>query len=362
MTPQSSSLVRLTIGRAQVQRDLEQLRQWLDPDWPKALDYINRKEVPAELKTALRSLHGALIAPLPLHPGTTVLLVSPDEALTTVPWSALLQPVGPCDIEQPLHPLAERMATAVVPSAQLLLRDATPIPDEGPGGIALIGAFGGVTGARLAAASPLVMRGENATADLAELTHGLEEIVAIAQAMKGRPISLLLDRATLAKQQTLPSSSGVASRTAALALLPTASIIHIAGHAVFNPRTPMQSRIFLDAASDSALSAEDLAHLDLSQAQLVVLSACETARGQVATGVETFGLLRGLMGAGARSVILTHWSVDDEATSDLFAAFYREFAQHKGAAEALGVAQVEIFRKYTHPFFWAAPTVFGWWR
>lgn len=361
VTPQGSSIVRLTVSRTLVQRDLEQLRRWLDPDWPKALDYINRKEVPAELETSLRSLHDAFIAPLPLPPGTAVLLVSPDEASTSVPWSALLQPRGPRDSGQLLHPLAERVATVVVPSAQLLLREATPIRDEGSRGIGLIGAFGGVTGARLASSSP-VIRGENATADLPELKHGLKEIVAIAQAMKGRPISLLLDSATLAKRQTLPTSSGVASRAAALALLPAASMIHIAGHARFNALAPMQSRIFLDVASDSALSAEDLAHVDLSRAQLIVLSACETARGQVVTGVETFGILRGLMGAGARSVILTHWSVDDEATSDLFAAFYRGFAQRKGAAEALRIAQMEIFRKRSHPFYWAAPTVFGWWR
>jgi CHAT domain-containing protein len=244
VTPEGPSIVRLSVGRAQVRRDLDQLRLWLDPRYPMALGYIRRNYVPPELKTVLRSLHDALIEPLGLPLGTAALLVSPDETLTPVPWSALLQPDdSPSDAGQPLHPLSERMTIAVVPSAQLLLGEATPTHDDASGGLGLIGAFGRVQGVRLAVFSPLIPRAENVSEDLPELQHGLEEVSAIADAMKGRPITVLVDSATLGKQQTktLLPSPGVASRVAALALLPAASIIHIAGHAVFDTRMPMQS-------------------------------------------------------------------------------------------------------------------------
>jgi CHAT domain-containing protein/Tfp pilus assembly protein PilF len=108
--------------------------------------------------------------------------------------------------------------------------------------------------------------------------------------------------------------------------------------------------------NDGLLTAMEAASLDLSGTQLVVLSACETGVGQVQGGDGVYGLRRAFVVAGAQSVVMSLWKVDDEATRDLMIAYYRAIQSGAGRTEALRRAQLGLLQneKTRHPYYWAA--------
>ncbi|MDA8125746.1 MAG: CHAT domain-containing protein [Deltaproteobacteria bacterium] len=132
------------------------------------------------------------------------------------------------------------------------------------------------------------------------------------------------------------------------------SVIHLAVHGLFDQDKPLDSTLLLaaDRDNDGLLRAGDLYHLSLD-ADLVTLSACETALGKVATGDDLVGFTRGFLYAGARSLISSLWQVDDEATRDLMVDFYVNLPK-LGKAEALRQAQLKTKKQYPHPYYWAA--------
>jgi len=132
------------------------------------------------------------------------------------------------------------------------------------------------------------------------------------------------------------------------------SIIHLAVHGVFDLDKPLNSALLLaaDKNNDGQLRAGDLYNLSLS-ADLVTLSACETAMGKVATGDDVVGFTRGFFYAGASSLISSLWQVDDEATRDLMVNFYINLSQ-MSKDEALRQAQLKAKKQYPHPYYWAA--------
>ena len=132
------------------------------------------------------------------------------------------------------------------------------------------------------------------------------------------------------------------------------SIIHLAVHGIFDLDKPLNSALLLaaDRNNDGLLRASDLYNLSLS-AELVTLSACETALGKVATGDDVVGFTRGFLYAGARSLISSLWQVDDEATRDLMVNFYNNLSK-MSKDEALRQAQLRIKKQYPHPYYWAA--------
>jgi len=132
------------------------------------------------------------------------------------------------------------------------------------------------------------------------------------------------------------------------------SVIHLAVHGVFDQDKPLNSALLLaaDRNNDGLLRASDLYNLSLS-ADLVTLSACETALGKVATGDDVVGFTRGFLYAGARSLISSLWQVDDEATRDLMVNFYANLSK-MSKDEALRQAQLTAKKQYTHPYYWAA--------
>jgi CHAT domain-containing protein len=107
---------------------------------------------------------------------------------------------------------------------------------------------------------------------------------------------------------------------------------------------------------DGILTAMEASGLDLWGTKLVVLSACETGVGTVTNGEGVYGLRRALVIAGAESLVTTLWQVDDLATRDLMAGYYRKLAAGKGRSSALHDIQLEIAAqpKYAHPFYWAS--------
>jgi len=132
------------------------------------------------------------------------------------------------------------------------------------------------------------------------------------------------------------------------------SIIHLAVHGIFDIDKPLNSALLLaaDRTNDGLLRAGDLYNLLLS-ADLVTLSACETALGKVATGDDVVGFTRGFLYAGARSLISSLWQVDDETTRDLMVDFYTNLSNMSND-EALRQAQLKVKKQYPHPYYWAA--------
>lgn len=138
-------------------------------------------------------------------------------------------------------------------------------------------------------------------------------------------------------------------------------IVHFATHGVFRPDKPLQSGLLLapDGDSDGLLTAGEFYDLRLN-AGLVTLSACETGLGTIGNGDDVVGLSRGLLYAGARSVVASLWVVDDRATALLMKEFYRALGSDGDRTTALRFAQRKIKDQYNpHPFFWAAFEVIG---
>jgi CHAT domain-containing protein len=132
-------------------------------------------------------------------------------------------------------------------------------------------------------------------------------------------------------------------------------LIHIATHGKFRQDNPMFSGIRLGGAY---LNLYDLYQLKLD-AELVTLSGCATGMNVVTPGDELLGLIRGLLYAGAHSLLLTLWDVHDQSTADFMAIFYRRFRDGAGKASALRGAMIEQRERYPHPYHWAPFALIG---
>jgi CHAT domain-containing protein len=132
-------------------------------------------------------------------------------------------------------------------------------------------------------------------------------------------------------------------------------LIHIATHGRFRQDNPMFSGIRL---GDAYLNLYDLYQLKLD-AELVTLSGCATGLNVVAPGDELLGLMRGLLFAGAHSLLLSLWDAHDQSTADFMACFYRRLRGGNSKASALQGAMIELRERYPHPYHWAPFTLIG---
>lgn len=145
-----------------------------------------------------------------------------------------------------------------------------------------------------------------------------------------------------------------------------AAVVHLATHGYFHPRLAMSSGVLLTPPTtepaagatddDGALQAWEFGKTLPLRAQLVVLSGCETGRGDEARGEGLVGLTRALQGAGARSVVATHWKVADRSTARLMVAFHEALRAGLAKDEALRQAMAKIAQHdaTSSPFYWAA--------
>ena len=124
-----------------------------------------------------------------------------------------------------------------------------------------------------------------------------------------------------------------------------------------------------EGEDDGILTAEEVASLDLTGVEWAVLSACETGLGDVQAGEGVFGLRRAFQVAGAASLIMSLWSVDDEATRAWMSALYKgRLERHLDTAQAVHDASLTLLNQRraaglsTHPFYWAAFVAAGDWR
>lgn len=268
-------------------------------------------------RTSAQRLYQRLIAPLESLLAAPKLVIVPHGVLHYLPFAALLGPDG--------RFLIERYALRSAPSASVLkfLR-----PSPAPGG----------TKTRV-----LVL----GNPDLGDPKLDLAFAEAEAREVAGMfPDSRLLLRT---------EASETEFRKGAVAY----SRIHFATHGRFRAESPLDSGLLLarDAVNDGVLRVSELYAISLD-ADLVTLSACETALGTIDSGDDVVGLTRGFLYAGARSIVSSLWSVDDQATASLMRAFYTNL-QTMDRREALRRAQLGTREAFAHPFFWAAFQLVG---
>ena len=141
--------------------------------------------------------------------------------------------------------------------------------------------------------------------------------------------------------------------------------LHFATHSLIDERTPSRSSVVLtfddDPEEDGLLEVSEISELDLDS-DLVVLSACQTGRGQLLSGEGILGLSRAFLYAGARSVVVSLWNVSDISTAQLMKNFYQHLVDNAGNAAALRQAKLKMARgtaETRHPYYWAPFIVIG---
>ncbi len=153
------------------------------------------------------------------------------------------------------------------------------------------------------------------------------------------------------------------------------SLVHIATHGFFqgfNQRDLTASMLASGVAfaganaqkeykskEDGVLTAFEAMNLPLDSTELVVLSACETGLGEVKTGEGVYGIQRGLRVAGAKTIVMSLWKVDDTATQELMSTFYKEWIATGSKHLAFSKAQMAMKKKYVHPYYWGAFVMVG---
>jgi CHAT domain-containing protein len=267
-----------------------------------------------------QQLHRLLIDPiadlLPANPLAPIVFI-PDGALYEVPFAALQNERGKY--------LVESHTISIAPSISVLAQtDQLKQRNNNPNRIALV------------VGNPSFDR------RYTQLVYSKEEAEEIAKLV---PSKLLLGRA----------ATGLAVKE----LLPKARIAHFATHGFMDKERGLNSQIVFTASNgdDGVISAEQLLDFKL-QADLVVLSACDTGRGKI-TGDGVIGLSRSFMAAGASSTIVSLWAVNDRSTAMLMTEFYRQWLGGKPKAQALRAAMLSTKAKYPDPYYWSSMSLYG---
>jgi CHAT domain-containing protein/Tfp pilus assembly protein PilF len=284
-----------------------------------------------------RELYRFVLAPVEqLLTGTTRLVVVADGALWNLPFHALTDASGRFVID--------RWAVSYAPSLRLLSEMAK---GERPVGAATLLAVGNALAGGLG--EPAALRGRSLS--LAPLPDAEREVRSLARFYPQESRRVLLGRD--AAEREVKAAAG------------RFSVLHFAGHAVFDDAAPLHSFLLLspqDGEEDGLLETWEIADLDLP-ADLVVLSACETASGRMGVGEGLLGLAWAFMAAGAQGVVASQWPVDSAATGTLMVSFHRGLAAGVAADEALRQASRALRDAdggvTRHPFYWAPFVLLG---
>ncbi|MEP1790275.1 CHAT domain-containing tetratricopeptide repeat protein [Reichenbachiella sp.] len=145
------------------------------------------------------------------------------------------------------------------------------------------------------------------------------------------------------------------------------SIVHLAMHALIEDNDPMYSKLVFaqsenDSIEDGYLHTYELFGMDLN-AEMVVLSACNTGFGKLERGEGIRSLAYGFTSAGCKSTVMSQWSVDDQSTNQIMNLFYQNLNKGMTKSRALSKAKLEFLQSadkaYANPFYWGGFVVFG---
>jgi CHAT domain-containing protein/predicted negative regulator of RcsB-dependent stress response len=321
-------------------------------------------------KTAI-ALSQMILAPAAQQLGKKRLIVVGDGALQYVPISALAIPNN-----QNYQPLITANEIITLPSASTiaLLRQEIKGRKKAPKAIAVLAdpVF-----------SPDDERLKTQPSNRPSITPDLETFDQQQLARAAREADISFERLNFTRQEAEQILSLVSNKERKQALDFSASrdiaispelgqyqIIHFATHGILNSTNPELSGVVLSLFDNQGtpqngfLRLHDIFNLSLP-AELVVLSACETGLGEEVKGEGLVGLTRGFMYAGSPRVVVSLWSVDDEATSELMNKFYTNMLRKNlKPAAALRAAQIEMSRNqnFAAPYYWAAFTLQGEWK
>jgi CHAT domain-containing protein len=265
----------------------------------------------------LKKLYDLLIAPVValLPPSSGTVTIVPYGPLHTLPFHALYDGS---------HFLVEQYQVSYLPAASMLtpfdrstLENATAHEQQSP----LIFGYSGS----------------------GHLQRALEEARTLATMLDGR--CFLEEEATIARLTEQAAGS---------------PIIHLATHGQSRLDAPNFSSVLL---ADGRFTAIDAFSLNLKACELVTLSGCETGLAMSGGGDEQLGLGRAFLAAGAGSLVMSLWPVEDAATSELMQLFYQHLLRGESKVQALRAAQCAFIARtgsiHTHPYYWGAFRLVG---
>jgi CHAT domain-containing protein len=303
----SLQALRLQAGKAEIQRLLQRL--WLNWKAATTQPVSEAAKLKPNADGVLGQLERLLLAPVGEHLAAYhKLVIVPHGILHYLPFHALFDGQDY---------LIANHEISYLPAASFL-RYSQETQREGSGFLVAGNSYGG------------------------RLPFTTEEAGTVARLWNAKP--LIEEQATLARlQQEAPGRRG----------------LHLATHGSFRADNPLFSGL---ALADGWLTTLDIFNLRL-QASLVTLSACETGRSLVAGGDELLGLMRAFLYAGAASLVLSQWVVDDRSTARLMERFYTHLANGLSKGAALRQAQLSFLAEqppasggpaaYSHPYYWA---------
>jgi CHAT domain-containing protein len=262
---------------------------------------------------------------LPTDPNAPVIFI-PHKSLFLVPFAALQDPTGQYLIEK--HTILTAPALQILQFTRQSRQKVRQLSLQ----------------TNLVVGNPIMPQIGTPPRQLYPLPGSEREAITIAQLLKTKPIT-----------------GSQATKASIVQQMLKARIIHLATHGLLNEvkRRDLPGAIALSPSGndDGLLTSSEILDLKLN-AELVVLSACNTGRGKL-TGDGVLGLSRALISAGVPSIIVSLWLVPDAATAELMAEFYRQLQLNPNKAQALRQAMLITIKMHPNPQDWGAFTLIG---
>jgi len=331
-----------------------------------------------------KTLSGMLLGPAAAQLGAKRLIVVAPGALSYLPFAALPAPEDEKRPAGDYEPLIAKHEVVSVPSASVLsiIRRETGGRQRAAKSVAVLAdPVFEASDPRLESVKNGNSSGETPAAPASDVE--LSELTRAIRAMNFSDARAGFTRLPFSRQEAqsiialTPKGTGLkatdfsASRDLAMSReLSQYRILHFATHGLLNnERSELSGLVFSlvdqeGKPQDGFLRLHEIYNLQLN-ADLVVLSACETGLGKEIKGEGLIGLVRGFMYSGAPRVIASLWNVDDLATAELMKLFYQRMLKDGlPAGAALRAAQLELSRqkRWASPYFWAGFVLFGEWK
>jgi CHAT domain-containing protein len=333
-SPAELKVYPIEIGQKELEQQVDAYRQ-----------KIARADL--DFRSSAQALYDLLLKPARAQlKGSTSLVIVPDSVLWDLPFQTLQSSVQRYLIEDQAISYAASLTVLreIIKSHKLPRTSGSPMT---------LLAFG----------NPIVSK---QTADRVKTVFMDEALEPLPEAERQ-----VTELAKLHGAQARAYTGAQAREDRAKAEAPGFRVLQFATHGVLNSASPMYSHLVLspsdDAKEDGLLEAWEIMNLDL-HADMVVLAACETARGRVGAGEGMIGMSWAFFVAGSPTTVASQWKVESASTTELMLAFHRNLKSHLDAkgtqlskARALQLASLKLLRspEYRHPFYWAGFVLVG---